>query len=116
MTRPLNHMRMFLAPDELCPFVENWPSVASALLIRARHKAMAAPLDHALQLTWRELIELPDVLVPQLAESSSCSDFNSRETRTSVAITASSIECSDWKESGVPQLLGVEPLSAFHAA
>ncbi|MGL4556418.1 MAG: helix-turn-helix domain-containing protein, partial [Afipia sp.] len=32
MKRPLNHMRMFLAPDELRPFVENWPNVAAALL------------------------------------------------------------------------------------
>src|SRR5438477_10924873 len=28
MKRPLNHMKMFLAPDELRPFVENWPDVA----------------------------------------------------------------------------------------
>uniref|UniRef100_UPI00055FF009 helix-turn-helix domain-containing protein n=2 Tax=Nitrobacteraceae TaxID=41294 RepID=UPI00055FF009 len=49
MQRPLNHMRMFLAPDELKPFVENWPIVAAALLARARHEAMAAPLDEALQ-------------------------------------------------------------------
>ena len=28
MTRPLNHMRMFLAPDELRPFVVDWPDVA----------------------------------------------------------------------------------------
>ena len=55
MKRPLNHMRMFLAPDELRPFVENWPRVAAALLVRARHEAMAAPLDLALQSTWREL-------------------------------------------------------------
>ena len=45
MKRPLNHMKMFLSPDELRPFVENWPSVAAALLVRARHEAMAAPLD-----------------------------------------------------------------------
>ena len=32
MTRPLNHMRMFLAPDELRPFVVDWPDVAAALL------------------------------------------------------------------------------------
>jgi transcriptional regulator with XRE-family HTH domain len=69
MINPLNHMRMFLAPDELRPFVENWPSVASALLMRARHEAMAAPLDHALQITWRQLTELPDVAIPQLNES-----------------------------------------------
>lgn len=69
MTRPLNHMRMFLAPDELRPFVENWPSVAAALIVRARHEAMAAPLDHALQSTWRELTKLPDVKAPQLNES-----------------------------------------------
>src|SRR6266576_3468333 len=31
MQRPLNHMRMFLAPDELRPFVENWPKVSAAL-------------------------------------------------------------------------------------
>ena len=68
MTRPLNHMRMFLAPDELRPFVENWPDVANALMVRARHEAMAAPLDLALQSTWRELTKLPDVTTPQLNE------------------------------------------------
>ena len=57
MTRPLNHMRMFLAPDELRPFVVDWPDVAAALMARARHEAMAAPLDLALQSTWRELAE-----------------------------------------------------------
>jgi hypothetical protein len=30
---------------------------------------MAAPLDFALQLTWRELTKLPDVAAPQLNES-----------------------------------------------
>jgi transcriptional regulator with XRE-family HTH domain len=69
MTRPLNHMRMFLASDELRPFVENWPDVAVALMVRARHEAMAAPLDLALQSTWRELTKLPDVTAPQLNES-----------------------------------------------
>jgi transcriptional regulator with XRE-family HTH domain len=61
MRRPLNHMKMFLAPDELRPFVENWNSLATALMVRARHEAMAAPLDMALQSTWRELTRLPDV-------------------------------------------------------
>jgi len=51
MSRPLNHMKMFLAPDELRPFVENWPEVAAALMVRARHEAMSAPLDLALQST-----------------------------------------------------------------
>ncbi|HEV7408333.1 MAG TPA: helix-turn-helix transcriptional regulator [Bradyrhizobium sp.] len=69
MTRPLNHMKMFLCPDELRPFVENWGSVAAALMVRARHEAMAAPLDLALQSTWRELTKLPDVAAPQLNES-----------------------------------------------
>ena len=69
MTRPLNHMRMFLAPDELRPFVVDWPDVAAALMARARHEAMAAPLDLALQSTWRELLKLPDVAAPQLNES-----------------------------------------------
>ncbi|MGX1165188.1 transcriptional regulator with XRE-family HTH domain [Bradyrhizobium sp. USDA 372] len=64
MQRPLNHMRMFLAPDELKPFVENWPIVAAALLARARHEAMAAPLDEALQSTWRELMRLPQLPAP----------------------------------------------------
>ena len=69
MKRPLNHMKMFLSPDELRPFVENWPSVAAALMVRARHEAMAAPLDLALQSTWRELTKLPGVGLPQLNES-----------------------------------------------
>lgn len=64
MTRPLNHMRMFLAPDELRPFVENWADLAAALMVRARHESMAAPLDLALQSTWRELTRLPDVATP----------------------------------------------------
>jgi transcriptional regulator with XRE-family HTH domain len=68
MTRPLNHMKMFLAPDELRPFVENWTSLAAALMVRARHEAMAAPLDLALQSTWRELTKLPDVAAPLLDE------------------------------------------------
>lgn len=69
MTRPLNHMKMFLAPDELRPFVENWRDLATALMVRARHEAMAAPLDLALQSTWRELLKLPDAAAPQLNES-----------------------------------------------
>ncbi|MGH6711755.1 MAG: helix-turn-helix domain-containing protein [Bradyrhizobium sp.] len=69
MTRPLNHMRMFLSPDELRPFVVDWPDVAAALMARARHEAMAAPLDLALQSTWRELLKLPDLAAPQLNES-----------------------------------------------
>jgi transcriptional regulator with XRE-family HTH domain len=69
MARPLNHMKMFLAPDELRPFVENWNSLAAALMVRARHEAMAAPLDLALQSTWRELTKLPDVAAPRLDES-----------------------------------------------
>jgi transcriptional regulator with XRE-family HTH domain len=68
MQRPLNHMRMFLGADELRPYVENWPKVASALLVRARHEAMAAPLDLALQSTWRELLKLPDLPVAQFDE------------------------------------------------
>jgi transcriptional regulator with XRE-family HTH domain len=58
MRHPVNHMRMFLAENELRPFIEDWPSVASALLARARHEAMAAPLDQALQSTWHELTKL----------------------------------------------------------
>lgn len=69
MTRPLNHMRMFLCPDELRPYVENWPDVAAALMVRARHEAMAAPLDLALQSTWRELTKLPDVAAPHFKDS-----------------------------------------------
>lgn len=71
MTRPLNHMRMFLAPDELRPFVENWPNVATALLARARHEAMAAPLDQALQATWRDLLKLPGIAAPNLNDNES---------------------------------------------
>jgi transcriptional regulator with XRE-family HTH domain len=69
MTRPLNHMRMFLAPDQLRPYVMDWPDVAAALIARARHEAMAAPLDLALRSTWRELTKLPDVAAPHLNES-----------------------------------------------
>ena len=69
MQRPLNHMRMFLAPDELKPFVENWPAVAAALLSRARHEAMAAPLDEALQSTWRELMRLPELPAPAIEDN-----------------------------------------------
>jgi transcriptional regulator with XRE-family HTH domain len=69
MRRPLNHMRMFLAAEELRPFVENWTSLAAALMARARHEAMAAPFDLALQSTWRALLELPDVAAPHLNES-----------------------------------------------
>jgi hypothetical protein len=68
MKRPLNHMRMFLAPDELRPFVVDWAGLAAALLARARHEAMAAPLDLQLQATWRELLALPGVAVPKLDE------------------------------------------------
>jgi len=68
MRRPLNHMRMFLAPNELKPFVENWPGLATALLSRARHEAMAAPLDEALQSTWRELMRLPELPALQIEE------------------------------------------------
>ena len=38
-------------------------------MARARHEAMAAPLDLALQSTWHELLLLPDVAAPQLNES-----------------------------------------------
>jgi transcriptional regulator with XRE-family HTH domain len=69
MTRPLNHMRMFLAPDELRPFVENWRGVAVALTARACHEAMAAPLDRVVQSTWRELLRLPDVNALQSDEA-----------------------------------------------
>lgn len=69
MQRPLNHMRMLLAPDELRPFVENWPGVAAALLMRACHEAMAAPLDEALQSTWRELMRLPELPAPAIEDS-----------------------------------------------
>jgi transcriptional regulator with XRE-family HTH domain len=69
MKRPLNHMKMFLSPDELRPCVENWASVSAALMVRARHEAMAAPLDLALQSTWRELTKLPGVPAPRLNES-----------------------------------------------
>lgn len=67
--RPLNHMRMFLAPNELKPFVENWPAVAAALLARARHEAMAAPLDEVLQSTWRELTRLPELPAPGIEDN-----------------------------------------------
>lgn len=69
MRRPLNHMRMFLASNELRPFVENWPAVAAALLARARHEAMAAPLDEVLQSTWRELTRLPELPAPGIEDN-----------------------------------------------
>ena len=64
LKRPLNHMRMFLAGNELRPFVEDWSSVASALLERARHEAMAAPLDQVLQSTWQQLMKLSGLPAP----------------------------------------------------
>lgn len=66
--QPLNHMRLFLAPQELRPHVENWPLLAAALLARARHEAMAAPLDDRLQSTWRDLSRLPGLPSPGTAE------------------------------------------------
>lgn len=68
LSRPLNHMKLFLAPDDLRPFVENWPRLAAALMNRARHEAMAAPLDLALQSTLRELTRLPGIAMPELVE------------------------------------------------
>lgn len=68
LAQPLNHMRLFLAPDGLRPFVEDWPRLAGALLMRARHEAMAAPLDEPLQATWRGLNRLPDLPVAGLAD------------------------------------------------
>jgi hypothetical protein len=38
-------------------------------MARARHEAMAAPLDSALQSTWHELKRLPGVAAPQLNEN-----------------------------------------------
>jgi len=64
LTRPINHMKLFLAPDDLRPHVEDWSRLAAALMARARHEAMAAPLDAPLQATWRELSRYPDVTVP----------------------------------------------------
>ncbi len=69
LVRPLNHMRLFLAPDELRPFVEDWPRLAGALMMRARHEAMAAPLDAPLQATWRELSRLPDLPTVAITDS-----------------------------------------------
>jgi hypothetical protein len=37
--------------------------------MRARHEAMAAPLDLALQSTWRELLKLPDLPSAQFDEN-----------------------------------------------
>ena len=37
--------------------------------MRARHEAMAAPLDLALQSTWRELLKLPDLPAAQFDEN-----------------------------------------------
>ncbi|MEW6644820.1 MAG: helix-turn-helix domain-containing protein [Pseudomonadota bacterium] len=64
LARPINHMKLFLAPDDLRPHVEDWPRLAAALMARARHEAMAAPLDAPLQATWRELSRYPGVTAP----------------------------------------------------
>jgi len=48
--------------------VVDWAALAAALLSRARHEAMAAPLDLQLQATWRELLALPGVAAPEFDE------------------------------------------------
>ncbi len=61
LARPLNHMKMYLAPDELKRFVVNWPAVARSMLEQARARALAAPGDAALQALAAELAGYPDI-------------------------------------------------------
>ncbi|CAN1489692.1 MmyB-like transcription regulator ligand binding [Caulobacteraceae bacterium] len=60
MARPMNLMRLFLAPDELRRHIVNWPAWAGALLARARREAAAAPDDAVLQSVVRDLVALAD--------------------------------------------------------
>jgi hypothetical protein len=60
MARPMNLMRLFLAPDELRRHIVNWPAWAGALLARTRREAAAAPDDAVLQSVVRDLVALAD--------------------------------------------------------
>lgn len=61
LAQPLNHMKMYLAPNELKRFVVNWPAVARGLLEQVRAAALAAPGDEALQALAVELLAYPDI-------------------------------------------------------
>jgi len=61
MARPVNFMRLFLAPDELRRHIANWPPVAAALLRRAARDLAAAPEDEELHAIWDELVADPEV-------------------------------------------------------
>ncbi|MDP1630286.1 MAG: helix-turn-helix domain-containing protein [Caulobacter sp.] len=60
VARPMNLMRLFLAPDELRRHIVNWPALAGVLLSRVRRDAAAAPDDDRLRSLWRELRDYPD--------------------------------------------------------
>jgi transcriptional regulator with XRE-family HTH domain len=72
--KPLNLMRLTLAPDGLQPAIVNWEEVASALLARLAREAALATGDRAFAAFVDELRSLPDlpesVRVPDLTRPS----------------------------------------------
>lgn len=61
VSRPMNLMTLFLAPDELRRHIINWQAFAGAMLRRASIEAAAGPDDARLQTVWSDLLAVPDV-------------------------------------------------------
>ncbi|MES2035566.1 MAG: hypothetical protein V4466_15455 [Pseudomonadota bacterium] len=61
MARPVNFMRLFLAPDELRRHIVNWPAVALAMIHRAGRDLAAATDAADLQDLWQGIAADPDV-------------------------------------------------------
>lgn len=61
VSRPMNLMTLFLAPDELRRHIINWQAFAGAMLRRASIEAAAGPDDARLQAVWSDLLAVPDV-------------------------------------------------------